>query len=169
MPDNNGGVFESNPSSDDNGDRSPRDLSPIDPSLSGIEGWLIVPAIGVVLGPLASVYQTYDLFSSMDRIADSDIKRIAIIEIASHILLLLLGLFLAVQFFRKSRSTPRIYITYLLMASGSYLILLLLAMSSHIPFLVTAYGSTLVRSIVPSAIWIPYFLFSRRVRATFVR
>lgn len=115
----------------------------------GIGGWLLLPALYVVLQPLLGLGGgALSLWVSMTG-GSRDV-----IFLGGP--LLAYGVFstwVAVQFFRKKASAPGLFIAMLVVNVG-------LAVAVH---------SDPARAVVVAAVWTPYFLMSSRVKATFVR
>ena len=119
-------------------------------ALTGIGGWLLLPAIGAVLGVLNSVGGAFAnpapfsiLFAGFSAVV-------------------------AVAFFRKHRATPRLFIA-LLIADALLTLPLVLAPGSLRDRRMEAAMREAVRSVMVAIVWIPYFLNSKRVKLTFVR
>ncbi|MEW6433199.1 MAG: DUF2569 domain-containing protein [Myxococcota bacterium] len=115
----------------------------------GIGGWLLLPALYVVLQPLLGlVGGALGLWVSATGVS----KDAAMLSGP----LLAYGAFatwVAVQFFRKKASAPGLYIAMLVVNVG----------------LAVALDSDPARAVVVAAVWTPYFLLSSRVKTTFVR
>ena len=144
--------------------------TPIQSDVAGIGGWLILPAIGMILGPLIQALATVGLWllsglPAAQRIAGS-LKILAFISGA----FLLYRLYTAVLFFSKKRSAPAAVI-------GVYIGGILFDVAGGAMFqsgnAKSSASSTPWVSPWPwtigTAVWILYFLRSERVRATFVR
>jgi Protein of unknown function (DUF2569) len=151
--------------------------------LKGIGGWLILPLLGLILSPLIKIYMIYeglwpifspdyweDLTSPSSELYHPLWSRLLIFEVAGNLTIFLLGLAALVSFLKKSRKAPRFVIMWLLLslvfvAADTYF-------RGNIPGAVQEYdnilSSDLLRAGIPAAIWIPYFLISKRVKATFV-
>jgi hypothetical protein len=106
----------------------------------GIGGWLILPAIGVVITPLAGGFGLVSLLS------------VAPFQAVLSGGLGVYGLICAVSFFQRKRSTPMLMI-------GLYIANAVVGLSM----------GNAVRGVGLAAIWIAYFLKSERVKRTFVR
>jgi Protein of unknown function (DUF2569) len=152
-------------------------------SLKGIGGWLILPLLGLIMSPLIMAFSIYedlspvfssdyweDLTSPTSGLYHPLWERVLIFEAAGHLTIFLLGLAALVSFLRKSRKAPRLVIMWLLLtlvfvAADSYF-------RGYIPGGVEEFDSSFLPGIwragIPAAIWIPYFLVSKRVKATFV-
>jgi hypothetical protein len=152
-------------------------------SLKGIGGLLILPLLGLILSPLIKIYSIYedlwpifssdyweDLTSPASELYHPLWTRLLIFEVAGQVTIFLLGLAALVSFLKRSRKAPRLVILWLLLA------LVFAAADFHfkgyIPGAVAEYDTIfppeLWSAIIPAAIWIPYFLASKRVKATFV-
>lgn len=156
---------------------------------SGISGWLILPAIGLVLTPLLSaiyiIRQIIFLLSPLyERLVYLCFGTWMVIgfEIFGRLALLVFVCVVANSFFKKKTTTPKYAILYILM------LLLFSAISSacwSTIFLATRGGTlgdkrligsfldfqivNVVVAGIAGAIWIPYFINSRRVKTTFVK
>ena len=155
-----------------------RDLEP-----SGIGGWLILPAIGLVVSPFLQGYELFrEILPSLSptvlrTLSDPNSANYSalwvpgiIFEAVSNILIFALTLWLAyLFFFRKSALVPRLFIIWLAAHFVIQLLDWLLTKSLPLPEQ-SANGvlTSLGRSIVNALIWIPYFIRSIRVKNTFV-
>lgn len=172
----------------------------VDPAnqLYGIGGWLILPAIGLVLSPLMMIYtiiqgmvgmsQLQKIDSSGMSIPTGDMRTLIVVEILGNSLLLIFVLVVALAFFGKSKLAPGLFMTfllaYLIFAAVDYLV----AQSAVNGFITALSAETgdksvlkeldsinlesiqqISRATLSCAIWIPYFQKSKRVKATFVR
>lgn len=150
----------------------------------GIGGWLILIAIGVVLGPIVLLGTTLPIVFDLAAIENWSILtnpnsksyvpyfvELVIGEMTANALLFIASLWMAVLFFTKHRWFPRVYISYVL-ASTLILIADTYAVSVVLPDM-PAFDEETVRGFISSAItlfiWVPYLLLSRRVKNTFVR
>ncbi len=143
--------------------------------LSGIGGWLVLPAIGLVLSPI--LYAVTIVRSFVSGFGYNVFENV----LFGILLLIKVGLFvficiLAYSFFKKSKATPHLFARYMQALLGVSCIYFL-----HGVFiqywkygLVHSYAGPLLSSnligiAIACAIWIPYFRRSRRVAATFLR
>jgi hypothetical protein len=106
----------------------------------GIGGWLILPAIGVVLTPIAGLAGLVTLLS------------VGPFEACLSGGVGVYGFICAVNFFQRKRNTPMLMI-------GLYIANAVVGMST----------GNAVRGVGLAAVWIAYFLRSERVKRTFVR
>jgi hypothetical protein len=150
----------------------------------GIGGWLLLPALGLMVTPLVMSFGFYkDLLPALrpdvwNAVTDprsatynSWLGPLIVYEVLMNLALFTFTLWLLWNFFTKSRRTPKLFVIWLAASAGTRILDHLL--SSQIltvddkPF-DPADVRDLVRSIVGAAIWIPYFLRSERVKNTFI-
>jgi hypothetical protein len=151
--------------------------------LKGIGGWLILPLLGLILSPLRLAYMVYedmwpifspdyweDLTSPTSALYHPLWTRVLIFEVAGNLAIFLLGLAALVSFLRRSRKAPRFVIMWLLL--GLIFVAADFYFRGYIPGAAQQYDIIpdfeLWRAGITAAIWIPYFLVSKRVKATFV-
>lgn len=145
--------------------------SSVDPKLVGIRGWLIIPAIGLVVGPILSVVSLIALFSMYSRLRRYDDGTALVIDLAVGIGLTLFSVYAAIQFFKKKRTAPSVIVTLILVSIGAspleYVVLTQILLSSNYEMR-NEILKQLILQAIKAAIFIPYFLMSKRVKATFV-
>ena len=146
----------------------PSDTELIDQKLVGIGGWLVVPAIGLVLSPIimgVSLVMSAGLASDVARQGYGGFHAL---EMLCDFGLLLFIIYAAIHFFGKRRNAPSIMIALYVVQLVSQGVLLMIELGADAePFAIES-GKALVRSAIGAAIWIPYFRVSKRVKATFV-
>lgn len=150
----------------------------------GIGGWLILPAIGIILTPLRLLYLlatvhwplfqdgTWELVTTPGTEFYHELwGPLLVFEIAGNIALLGYSLVLIHLFFTKSYRLPFNYIIFLICA-------LVFVITDHLLFgmIPMEYGeadiegySEILRTLLATVIWVPYFLRSERVKNTFVK
>jgi hypothetical protein len=150
---------------------------------SGIGGWLILPAIGLAVSPFLQgfelVRETLPSLSPtvLMSLSDSTSANYStlwvpgiLFEAVSNILIFVLTLWLAyLFFFRKSALVPRLFIIWL--ASHVVIQMIDWLLTNSLPLAEPSANGVLTslgRSIVNAAIWIPYFIWSIRVKNTFI-
>jgi hypothetical protein len=106
----------------------------------GIGGWLVLPAIGVVLAPL------FGAFAAVASLGGDPLAGVLYAAFAVY------GVACAFAFFGRKRHAPPMMI-------GLYLVNALIGVTGGHP----------ARGIGLSIVWIAYFLTSDRVKRTFVR
>ena len=154
-----------------------------DDKVSGIGGWLILPAIGLALAPLMQLYQFFketlpafdpQVWHALTDAASNFYDRMwgpaILFETATNVVLFGYTLWLAYLFFlRKSVWVPRLFIVLL---GGKVFIDLVDAMLVASIHMTGLHGHGLLAGLAPPAsaalIWIPYFMRSRRVKNTFI-
>jgi hypothetical protein len=141
----------------------------VDPKLVGIGGWLILPAIGFVLGPIVGVVSLIAAFALFSDVANAGYGGIYTLELLVEVGLLIFLVYAATRFFGKKSNAPSTIIALLittLVASG---LLIMIELGAGAEQFAIESGKQLVRGIIGAAIWIPYFRVSKRVKTTFVK
>ena len=140
--------------------------------LSGIGGWLILTVIGLAVAPFLSIRALYTdlaiLFGARFQAGLAShpvLAGLVLFESATNSIFLVTQVVLNVMLYRKRRVFPGWMITYLAANFCLSLIDHLWAMR----FAQASGWMSMARSFVVAAIWIPYFLRSRRVKLTFVQ
>jgi hypothetical protein len=140
--------------------------------LEGIGGWLILVAIGLALAPLRSIHGIYAtlrvLYGSRFEHVFSvhpGLAGLILFEAATNTIFLIALIALNYLFYQKKKSFPSLMITFLV--SEVTLILIDQIVTMH--FYPRHPATTLISNTVTAAVWIPYYLCSARVKATFVK
>lgn len=146
----------------------------------GLGGWLILPMIGLVLSPLRMGYQFItDLLPVFDpavwnKLTDAALPGyrpmlvpLIVFESVANVAMFAFTLAVMWFFFNKSRRTPRLFIIWLVLLALTQVIDSALASRVGLP-VDNASLRDIIRSVAAAAIWIPYFLVSKRVKNTFV-
>jgi hypothetical protein len=150
---------------------------------AGIGGWLILIVAGLCISPLL---QLATIFTNIVPIFRNHAWTILttpgnpayhrlwapliIFETFINVLFITMEVGLLALLFRRSKAFPRAMIVYLLVgfvlfAADHFLFQMIPAVAENARESV----STLVRASIACAIWIPYFLVSKRVKGTFTR
>ena len=150
----------------------------------GIGGWLILPALGLVITPFRMGFQFYrDLLPALapetwNALTDSSSAAyhplwgpVIVFEVVANLALFVYTLWLLWLFFNKSKRAPRLFIIWLVSLAATQIIDLLL--TNQIPAVASQPTDPesikdVTRSIIGAAIWIPYFMKSKRVHNTFI-
>jgi hypothetical protein len=149
-----------------------------------IGGWLLLFAIGLVIYPVRAVFslgtQILPAFASTTwtGLTRPDApnyhplwKPLLIFELAGNVLLALCVLWLLVWFFQRRKAAPRLAIIFLVL--NLFYVGADTLWAWNLPGggqpLAFATLRDVVRTAVACLIWIPYFIFSKRVKETFVR
>ena len=139
----------------------------------GIGGWLILVAINRVLGPLILLYALLHTYLPLliNPRAQSYLQThgalhaLLLFEAITILILFLIDIWLDYLFFTKRRAFPTFMICFLVFQCiyvfiDHFTAIALMSKSSS--------SNTLVSTLLAAAIWIPYYLRSRRVKVTFV-
>lgn len=152
----------------DDKDIVPSGPNDVSTATKGIGGWLIIPAIGLVLGPIKAVIGLFLGVNTIQSFAPellSDVRLwvSGIIDVA----MVIAAIIVAILFFKERRIAVVAIIS--LMAAS--------IVASFIQFLLnmSMFGETssddinpILHACVFASIWIPYFVKSKRVKNTFV-
>lgn len=164
-------------------DPPPSDFAPI-PALTGIRGWLLLPALSLILLPFRllleflpniSVYSVptwVRLTHPGEGTYDPLWAPALLFDLLATLSLGMLALLTLVLFIKRRSSTPRFFIalTAGLVISQSIGQALVMALPLAGEAAETARNPTeLVQSVLSLAIWGTYFVRSRRVKSTFTR
>lgn len=143
-------------------------------NFAGITGWLLLPAIGLIVGPLSGIWHvclSLLLFLAGEVTMNEGRFLISVFIEACLIWLLIKG---AISFFKKERRAPSIIYMYLACLVVALLLLVLIWKDHGSLGYYTSkdcfdeYLLSFIASLISSAIWMPYFGRSKRVKATFV-
>lgn len=143
-------------------------------ALTGIGGWLLVPAVGLVIAPIrmaVDIVQAFGLLGEYLRegpaaIATTDgafIIGVILVEIP----LIAFQAWVATLFFRKKRLLPNA-MTALIITRVAWAIIPLVAADMIAGDDGVGAPGYVAAALIMAAIWIPYFRTSRRVKNTFV-
>ena len=135
---------------------------------NGISGWLVFPALGIVLGFIRIFITSSKYLSQINSYIPSEIITFGLIKSA---VLLIILIILAIQFFGKKKNAPALYIGFivlnlLLLVIESAIIDSFIKSKSYYSFSISSNG--MFGLIVVSIIWIFYFVLSKRVKNTFI-
>jgi len=150
------------------------------PELVGIGGWLVLVAIGQVLGPIRVLlslgnYYVNELDSSLFETFPATVYG----EVVLNVAFFAFSVFVAIMFFRHSWLFPRLYILQWILIAALPLI-----DAGWVAVTASAYsGESLseyltmdpkdigqvIGAVIIGPIWIAYILRSRRVKNTFVK
>lgn len=149
---------------------------------SGIGGWLILVAIGLCLTPIRIGAEIVQGVRSLQPVAWRVVTTpgspayhplfgpLIVGEMVANVALLGWALVLLYLFFTKRRAFPRATIAFLIVRVAIQMADVFVATS--IPLAAASIGprvyGSLASNLLVVSVWVPYFLKSRRVAATFV-
>jgi hypothetical protein len=155
-------------------------------SLQGLGGWLVLVSIGVVLSPIRMViggWQSYievfgagtlaELMDPSSSAYRATLMPLLVFESVGNLLLFGFSIFAIYLFFQKKLQFPKLYSAFLVIIP---VFLLLDGWLSTLVFpevpasdiMDEELAKDIFQSIVACSIWVPYFILSKRVKATFV-
>ena len=148
--------------------------------IRGIGGWLILAALNVIATPIVmlavmgKVLPSYagDVWGAVTTAGSSSYHHLwaplLTFELAANLALLVFSVLLAVLFFKRRSSVPRIFVGFLAVVCATQAVDMLLM--SAIPAAAADKPpiGEFARSAIALVLWGGYFMRSRRVRATFV-
>jgi len=149
----------------------------------GIRGWLILVAIGVVLGPIRLLVTAIPVFQPIftdgtwaalttvgSEVYNPLWAPLLIGEISYNVAIFLASLYLAFLFFTKHYRFPVVYIS-IVVVSLVFIVLdawFIQFIVPNEPMFDPATLKEFLRVLIAGIIWVPYMLLSKRVKATFV-
>lgn len=154
-----------------------------EPSARRIGGWLLLVAIGLVIGPMRILDYlftdylplfsngTWDTLTSVD--SEYYIPGIAVLmisELLINVLVIIVSIYLIVLFFKKKSVFPKWY-AGLAVFSLVFILLDAYSFSLLVPEIEMFDADTvkeISRSLISCLIWAPYLLISSRAKETFV-
>lgn len=158
-----------------------KDYNPEPESISlenprSIGGWLVLPSIGLVITPFVLIYQIFssEYFSSgiwqgfeLGGYENAQFLTIYLgFEIVYNVFFLVFTILAIILFFNKRTSAPKFMIFFYGINLALTIVESFVMNQTGLPDPTGA--SDIIKSIISAAIWIPYFLKSKRVKETFV-
>jgi Protein of unknown function (DUF2569)/GYF domain 2 len=148
-----------------------------DPKLTGIGGWLILVALGQIFGPIRLLVSIAQYYSTLDSNIIGKLPVTFAGEAVINFFVLVLSIYTAVLFFRKSKRFPRFFVYEILAAIflvplDAMWIAVAASMetgqSAEQLFQIepSEIGQTIAAAIIGS-VWILYIFKSKRVANTF--
>lgn len=139
-----------------------------DKKLVGIRGWLILPAIGFVIGPIIGAMGLFYCVGIYSEVAEAGFGGLFALELAVLVALFCFQIYVAVLFFQKKKEAPKLIVYLYIINIVSSLVFLMLELNADANIFAEESKKQLIRDAISAAIWIPYFRMSKRVKATFV-
>ncbi|HHQ6631264.1 TPA: DUF2569 domain-containing protein [Serratia fonticola] len=139
--------------------------------LGKIGGFLYLPALGIILSVISSIYGLLSSIKSYHSVTGitSALYPFIIYQIICFAILLALSVYITGVFFGKKKKAPFYYI---LLISLNLIFVISNVAISHYQYGVEVDSdmwTSMARTLIGACIWIPYFLVSVRVKRTFVR
>ncbi|MFS4468678.1 DUF3857 domain-containing protein [Maribacter sp. 2210JD10-5] len=148
-----------------------------DKETQSIGGWMVLPAIGLVLTPFYLLFQLFSaeyynkaIWSGFENAGyeNAEILNIYLgFELIANIAFLVFSVLLNVLFFNKRTSVPIMMVYFYSINLG--LILLGSFVMNQFGIDDPTFFKDLSKGLIGAVIWIPYFLNSERVKNTFVK
>lgn len=155
-------------------------VSETDRHLAGLGGWLILIGFGVTLRPFAMLWRTWTPFhgyfdqATWDAVAlvgganyRPGLALLLAVELAGNIAQIVWAALVLVLFYRRQQLFPRAFI--IMAAFGAGFIALDRVLAASFVADASKQDLAVLGTLVQAAVWIPYMIYSRRVRATFTR
>ena len=154
-----------------------------DNELKGLGGWLVLVGIGVVISPIRMLVTippiylplfqdgTWEVLTTVGSEAYIPYFGALLVgEIVINLIMLIASLLLIYLFFSKHYLFPKLFIgillfTLIFILLDAWLVTVILPGEKMFDPETTM---EFLRTLIPSVIWIPYMLISKRVQATFV-
>jgi hypothetical protein len=139
---------------------------------SKIGGWLILPAIGTALAPLWTLKEVAQLLAAIfgpdwGRTAPG-IQNLIVAEVVVNVLVAAAWLFTAFLLFKLKKLFPAAFITMCSLSLVATFFDIIIANSIVGIRWESRDSTTILKPLLYAAIWIPYMVFSRRVKSTFI-
>lgn len=136
-------------------------------ALVGIRGWLLLPAIGLLMGVTVGGLGLLGMLRAYSGVAATQYAGLFLLELFAQAALVAYAAYATVRFFGKKRDAPSAIIGLLVANLTASALLLVLELNAGATLLAIENGRALVQGGIAAAIWIPYFRVSERVKATF--
>jgi len=157
----------------------PPSLGHANPALCGIRGWLLLPGLGTIVTPFVLMKtildngkaMQLDLWTILTSPGSEQYNALwaptLVIELVANLGLLVFAILLAILFAKRRRSTPRVYIVFLIATIVVQVIdMVMVGFIKPQQEFANDIGA-LIRQCLSVALWSAYFLNSVRVRSTF--
>ncbi|AEL26729.1 DUF2569 family protein [Cyclobacterium marinum] len=133
-----------------------------------IGGWLVLPAIGIILTPIQITMNFFSVGYLDEAIwlqaINLELTESLAFELIFNILLIVFSVLLIILFYTRRTSTPKLMILFYVVNLAAILIDTVMTEDN-----ISLENRALIQAFVGAAIWIPYFFFSERVKSTFCK
>lgn len=140
----------------------------VDPKLVGIRGWLFFQAVGLVISLILNAAGLIAGFIFLSDLMSDRYGAIHVLELAVGTGLMLFSIYTVISFFGKKKNAPSLIITLILMQLAASILILGVEFGFGADKLAMKTEEHLILRGINAVIWIPYFMVSKRVKATFV-
>lgn len=132
----------------------------------GIGGWLILPAIGLILSPILNLITFGNEVELLGKFSYSDYHSLITFEVIYLALLVIFQIYTAFKFYTKKMDAPKL-VTLMLIVNfiGTAIIALWLEMMGNLS---NEISMNVLKAFFAAAVWVTYFKRSLRVMNTFV-
>ena len=149
----------------------------------GIAGWLTLPLLGLIVTPLRVAFEVAvallptwqtnalpKLIAPLSSVIHPLATPMSNAEVVGDVILIAFTLIVLWLFLARSRRVPALMVVWFAGAAGLQVLHYALAQQIDVGTLRIdlADPSDVAEAVITAAIWIPYFLYSRRVHNTFV-
>ncbi|QXF32901.1 hypothetical protein CE143_06765 [Photorhabdus luminescens] len=142
-----------------------------DKELSGIGGFLYLPAINVIFAIFSSLFNSYKTMTILNSGYDflGELRILIGFEFICFTIIFGVALYTSILFFRKKNKTPLFYI--ILLVFTLLFIITDLALAHYVYEIKLDYNYLFLffRTVFYACIWVPYFIISIRVKRTFIK
>lgn len=149
-------------------ERTAEETGPIEASPVGIGGWLLLPALGLILGLILGAVFAFNDFVMLYSGGLVKYSGLDLMEIVVELSVFGYLIYAALRFFTKRSDAPSIMIVLLILGFAVPALLLMIETIVGAQDYARVTAKQLPRGLISAAVWIPYFRTSKRVRATFV-
>ena len=140
----------------------------MDQKLVGIGGWLVLPAIGFVTGLICFPLMLIVSLFKYSEVVGAGHGGIHTFESIVLFGMLCFMIYAATLFFRKKRNAPGTIIIFFIVGYVIGILFFVIELNAGTKIFTVDTVLWCVKGIYKGPIFIPYFLLSKRVKATFV-
>ncbi len=139
------------------------------PQPAGIGGWLILPAIVLVLGPISWASLLVLNFASFREVAATGFGGIFALHLLVQMILFVFLVYASIRFFGRKSDTPYVITAFMITSLAASATLIVIEFGAGFGEVAGEDLRRLGRQVIAAAICIPYFRVSNRVKTTFVK